>query len=316
MFDKIIALIRDFDTIIIHRHFSPDGDALGSQTGLYGLIRDNFPEKAVYRVGDPAGRYSFMERSVMDDIPDEYFDGALSIILDCATEELVSDNRFRLASKTARIDHHIYCETFTDEEVIDTSFESCAGMIAFFAMEQNLAVSEKTAAALFTGIVTDSGRFRYDSTSSKTFEIASFLMRSGIDTESIYRSLYCDDLRSVKLRAHFMSKIKIYKDSPVAYIYTTKEELDGLGVENPAQISRGRGGVMSDIRGVDIWVNFTEDGEKALCELRASKYNINPVAVKYGGGGHKKASGADVADYDEAVKMLDDLVEITQNEAR
>lgn len=314
MFEKIIALIRDYDTVIVHRHSSPDGDAIGSQTGFAEIIRTNFPEKKVFCVGDPAGRYSFMDGAVMDDIPDETFSGALSVILDSATEELVSDNRFRLASKTARIDHHIYCETFTDEEIVDTSFESCAGMVACFAMEQNLEVSEKAATALFTGMVTDSGRFRYDSTSAKTFEIAASLMRCNIDTEKIYRNLYCDDLGSVLLRAHFMSKIRRYKDTPVAYIYTTRDELDSLGIENVFPISRGMVGTMSDIRGIDIWVNFTEDGEKVLCELRSSKYNINPVAVKYGGGGHKKASGADVADYAEAMKMLDDLVKITQND--
>ncbi len=71
--------------------------------------------------------------------------------------------------------------------------------------------------------------------------------------------------------------------------------------------------VMSDIKGIDIWVNFTESGDKVICELRSSKYNINPIAVKYGGGGHQKASGADVRDFDEAMKMLSDLKALTEN---
>ena len=69
-------------------------------------------------------------------------------------------------------------------------------------------------------------------------------------------------------------------------------------------------GTMSDLRGVDIWVNFTEDGEKVLAEIRSSKYNINPVAVKYGGGGHAKASGATLKDRDEAMALLEDLKQI------
>ena len=125
MFEKIIEEIKRHDTIILHRHSHPDGDALGSQIGLRKLIEDNFPDKTVYTVGDPAGRYAFMDGSQMDEIPDELYRNACAIVLDSATKELVSDKRFELAAVTARIDHHIYCETFTDLEVVDTSCCSC-----------------------------------------------------------------------------------------------------------------------------------------------------------------------------------------------
>jgi phosphoesterase RecJ-like protein len=72
--------------------------------------------------------------------------------------------------------------------------------------------------------------------------------------------------------------------------------------------------VMGEIRGVDIWVNFTESEEGVLCELRSSKYNINPIAKKYGGGGHAKASGATVKDRAMAMEMLDDLMRLTEEE--
>jgi phosphoesterase RecJ-like protein len=72
-------------------------------------------------------------------------------------------------------------------------------------------------------------------------------------------------------------------------------------------------GVMGEIRGVDIWVNFTETAEGVLCELRSSKYNINGIAKKYGGGGHAKASGATVADHETAMNMLHDLMQLTED---
>ena len=74
--------------------------------------------------------------------------------------------------------------------------------------------------------------------------------------------------------------------------------------------------VMSDIRGVDIWANFTETERGVLCELRSSRYNINPIAVKYGGGGHAKASGATVPDRETAMAMLADLDEMSKGEVR
>lgn len=315
MFEEFLDAVKAYDTVIIHRHSYPDGDAMGSQIGLSEIIRENFPGKTVYTVGDPAGRYAFLEGSAMDEIPDEIYKDALAVILDSATAELVNDKRFSLAKKSARIDHHIYCETFTDIEIVDTSFESCCGMIAEFAREQGLRLGKKGAEALYTGMVTDSGRFRYDSTNARTFALASLLMEQGVDTSKIYYELYASDLDSVKRKATFLQKITRYMDSAVSYIYNTAEEVAALGVDNAASISRGMVNVMADIRGIDIWVNFTESEGKVLCELRSSKYNINPIAVKYGGGGHKKASGADVKDFAQAMEMLEDLRKLTEDPA-
>ena len=96
----------------------------------------------------------------------------------------------------------------------------------------------------------------------------------------------------------------------MAYIYTTKEELASYEADT-FTISRGMVNTMGDIRGVDIWVNFTETDDKVLVEIRSNKYTVQPVAVKYGGGGHHKASGATVADKATAMAMLADLDAMT-----
>ncbi len=305
MFEAILQQIKKFDTVIIHRHSSPDGDAIGSQVGLKHILTRNFPEKAVYMVGDPAGRYAFIEGSVMDEIDDAVYENALAIVLDTSAKKLISDSRYASAKHTVRMDHHIFVETICDTEVTDTSFESCCGLIAAFAKECALALTPTAAKALYTGMVTDSGRFRYDSTCAKTHEMAAFLMSQPFDTNDIYRALYADDLEKIRLKAHYILKIQLTGKN-VAYIYTTKEELAAFG-NDTFGISRGMVGTMSDIRGVDIWVNFTETDNGVLCELRSSRYNINPIAVKYGGGGHAKASGATVASREVAMQLLADL---------
>ena len=312
MFEKIHALIRRYDRIILHRHAHPDGDAIGSQVGLKHLILENFPGKTVLCVGDPAGRYAFLPDSVMDDVGDEAFAGALSIILDTSGHGLISDSRYRLAEATARIDHHLFLEKIAEEEVVDPSFESCCGLIAAMAEEMGWRVPDSAALLLYAGMVTDSGRFRYDCTSARTFGLASYLVNAGIDMNSVYLDLYASDLSSVLLRAEFVKKIKLYENSSVAYIYNTREEIEKLNIDD-FSVSRGMVNVMADIKGIDIWVNFTEVKDKVWCELRSSKYNINPIAVKYGGGGHQKASGADVADFAQAMEMLSDLKKLTEN---
>ena len=310
MFKEILQEILRYDTIIIHRHSNPDGDALGSQIGLRLIIEENYPEKKVYTVGDHAKRYSFMARSKMDEIGDEVYRGALAIILDTSAKALISDERYTLAAKTIRIDHHIFCEKIADIELTDTSYESCAGLVAAFAKECGLRLTPLAAKTLYTGMITDSGRFRYDSTSSQTFRIASYLFEQNFDTNDIYRNLYADDFAHIRLKAEFVLKIR-FTVNKVAYIYTTLEEAKATGADTFA-ISRGMVGTMAEIRGVDVWVNFTETEEGVLCEIRSSKYNINPIAVKYGGGGHKKASGATVADREEAMKMLADLDKLAE----
>lgn len=305
MFKKILQEILRHETVIIHRHTNPDGDALGSQIGLKLIIKENFPEKKVYAVGDHAKRYSFMAHSKMDEIGDEVYEGALAIILDTSAKALISDERYTLAARTVRIDHHIFCEKIADVELTDTSYESCAGLVADLARKNRLRMTPLAAKSLYTGMITDSGRFRYDSTTSHTFLTAAYLCEQNFDTNDIYRNLYADDFSHIRLKAEFVLKIR-FTEHNVAYIYTTLEEAKATGADTFA-ISRGMVGTMAEIRGVDIWVNFTETEEGVLCELRSSRYNINPVAVKYGGGGHKKASGATVESREAAMSMLAEL---------
>jgi phosphoesterase RecJ-like protein len=310
MFEQIKNVIERFDRILIHRHSRPDGDAMGSQIGLRELLRHNYPEKEILAVGDSTGFFGFMEGAIMDEVADEAYENALAIVLDCGAEHLISDTRWKTAAATARMDHHIFTGQLAEHEVIDTSFESCCGMVAALAEESGWALTPLAAKSLYTGMVTDSGRFRYDGTTARTFRLASFLMEQPIDTNELFRQLYADDFESKKRKAQFVLKTQ-FSPKNVAYIYTTREEFEAMGLDT-FTVSRAMVNTMADIRGVDIWVNFTETENGVLCELRSSRYNINPIAVKYGGGGHAKASGATLPDRDTAMAMLADLDEMME----
>ena len=254
MYRDLINEIKKYDTVVIHRHTNPDGDAIGSQIGMKHLISVNFPEKKVYVVGDEAGRYAFMDEAVMDDVPDSVYGDALAIVLDCGGANMVNDERYKNAKANARIDHHMYTGAFTGTEVIDTSFESCCGIIADIIKSEGLDIDEIGAKSLFTGMVTDSGRFRYDSTNARTFNLAAFLMEKGkIDFNDLYSKMYAEDFESLKRKSEFILKIR-FTEHNVAYIYTDAEEV-AKRVEQgmtPFGISRGMVGTMGDIKGVDI----------------------------------------------------------------
>lgn len=303
--ERILSLIRQYQHIVLHRHTNPDGDALGSQIGLKHIILENFPDKTVWMTGDPAGRYAFMEGSVMDDVPDDIFPQALCIILDCSAPHLISDERYQNAAALCRMDHHLFCGQLAPVEVVDSTCESCCGLITALCMEHGLRFNHAAATALYTGMVTDSGRFRYDSTSARTMRCAAQLLEYQVDTNELFRNLYASDFDQLLLKAQYTLKIR-FTPQHVAYIYTTREELANSGSDEFG-ISRGMVNVMSDIRGVDIWANFTETDRGVLCELRSSRFNINPIAVKYGGGGHAKASGATLSDHETAMALLRDL---------
>ena len=310
MYNQALELIKHYETIIIHRHGSPDGDAIGSQVGMQQLLKTNFPDKNVYIVGDETTRYAFMDGWTPDVIADKTYDNALAIILDTSVKHMISDDRYTKAAATLRFDHHIFCEKIADVDIVDTTFESCCGLVTDFALTMGLKFNTLAAKSLFTGMVTDSGRFRYDATNARTLRLASALLEYGFDTNEIYANLYADDFEMVKLRASYVLKIQ-FTARNVAYIITTKDELNNLDADE-FTISRGMVGVMSDIKGVNSWVNFTETDKGVLCELRSKKYNINPIATKYGGGGHAKASGATLPDLKTAMLMLEDLDELEQ----
>ncbi|MBR2281256.1 MAG: bifunctional oligoribonuclease/PAP phosphatase NrnA [Spirochaetales bacterium] len=308
MFEKALELIKQHDTIIIHRHKNPDGDALGSQVGLYHMIRDTFPSKTVHMVGEGSRRYDFIADTPMSELPDSAWAGALAIILDTSAKSLISDDRYQLAAMTLRIDHHIQGEKVADFEIDDTGYESCAGLVTEMAIETGMVMSDKAATALFAGTVTDSGRFRFDCTTSGTFRRVSFLLQRNVNMDSVYKKLYTTDIASLKLKAHFIQKAR-FTEHNVGWLYTDKAELKELGI-SAFTASRGYVNTLSDLEGVNIWVAFAEADEGILCELRSAEPNINPIAVKYGGGGHAKASGATVKDRETAMAMLKDLDEL------
>lgn len=315
MYKGFLEKVKEFETIIIHRHSRPDGDALGSQIGLKEALLLNFPNKDVLVVGDTNERLKFIGE--MDEVNDEKYNDALVIILDTPEEIMISDERYKNGKYLIKIDHHLPRSSFGNLEIIDTSFESCASLVANIIFDLRMEINEKSAKALFTGVVTDSGRFRYSSVNSNTFIIASKLVATGFSLSDVYNSLYIEEYNLVKLRAEFTLKFELTKNK-VAYIKTTKEEVKNYGVDI-FTISRGMVNTMSGIKGIDIWVNFTEDevNNCIIAELRSNKYNINEIAVKYGGGGHLLASGASLESFAVADKMLadlDQLIEVDKND--
>ncbi|MCF7924909.1 MAG: bifunctional oligoribonuclease/PAP phosphatase NrnA [Candidatus Izimaplasma sp.] len=304
MKETVIKLIEQYSTIIIHRHNNPDGDAYGSQLGLKHVIELNYPEKQVYAVGDE-NVFSFL--GDMDHIEDDVYDGALAIIVDVCVKQMISDHRYELADEVLILDHHLNTPNIECVAHIDSSKIACAEMIVDILTDYNLQFNAQAATAFLAGIITDSGRFLYSNTQADTLEISAFLLRRGGALQWIYENLYTEELNFKKLKGYFINNFKIYRDH-IAYMENSMDVTKEYNVST-FTVSRAMVNQMSGIKGIDAWVNFTEDEVGIMVELRSKETPIVDIAKQYGGGGHALACGCVINSFEETNQLLDDLHE-------
>lgn len=288
--ETILKKIKEFNTIIIHGHYRPDGDCIGSQYGLMHLIQASFPEKKVYITGETSEYVSFIGRPCL--LEDEsLFTEALSICVDCATAERLSDKRFTKAKYSIKIDHHIDVEQYGDYQYVDTTAPACAQIITEFYLKfkDELVMTREAALALYVGISTDTGRFKFDSVTSRTFQSAALLMDYGVDLSYVDNHLSVETLQTLKLKGYCLSNFKT-SENGFAYIIMKRETIEQFGVSDEdaaAQVS-----TISTIEGCPVWAIFMEYPSEIRIRLRSRGPVINLLAEEYHGGGHAKASGA------------------------
>lgn len=304
MKNSLYDYILKYDSIVIFRHNRPDLDALGSQIGLKNIIQDNFLNKKVYVVGD---MNNFTLLGNMNEINDEIIKESLAIILDVSDKNLVSDDRFNIAKERFVVDHHHNPCNFENSGILsNTSAAATTQIITKFALDNNLKISSFAATCLYSGMITDSGRFLYSLT-KELFDCAGVLIASGADANYIYKSLYSESLAKKKMRTYFVNKIKVNKYG-VGYLINDDDVYKKFDVDT-FTISRGMVNVMADTNEIKIWANFTKDrdSDKILCEFRSKEISIVDIAKKYGGGGHLLACGCTIYSKDTIKLILKDF---------
>lgn len=293
----ILQKIEDFDTIIIHGHKRPDGDCIGSQYGLMYIIKESYPNKKVIVTGTTSDFVSFIgEPTILED--ESLFENALSICVDCATSDRLSDPRFDKAKYSIKIDHHIPVDDYGDYQYVDTTAPACAQIITELYMnnKDKLVMNKKAAEALYVGINTDTGRFKFDSVRSRTFLAAACLLDNGVDIGYIDNQLSVETLDTLKLKGYVLSNFKIAPNG-FAYILMTRDIINQYNVSDEdaaAQVS-----TISTIEGSPVWALFMEYPNEIRVRLRSRGPVINTLAEEYNGGGHAKASGATLASWDD-----------------
>ena len=308
LFKDIYKLIKKYDNIVITRHIGADPDALGSQFALKELIHENFKEKNVYAVGATASKFRFM--GSLDKPENLDLSKTLLIVLDTPDKKRIDGiEELTEYGSIVKIDHHPFVEQYAEIEYIEEC-SSTSQLIFKFAIDNKLKLTKKIAENIYIGIVGDTDRFLHDYTTNETIDLVSQLLNmTNIDFTSLYSQLYSRPLSEVKFEGYIYQNLEITKNN-VAYIKLNDEILKKYEVDSAAA-----GNMINDLKYVNeilVWVFFSEDTKMNIIKanIRSRGPIINEVASKYGGGGHKYASGARLKTWIDADNLIKDLDEI------
>ena len=306
---QILEKIKAYNTIIIHRHMKPDPDALGSQVGLKVLLEHHFPEKTIKVVGFNEPTLTWLAK--MDQVEDTDYHGALAIICDTANTARIDDKRYLKAETIIKIDHHPNDEVYGDLVWVDTNSSSASEMIALFAEATNLALSDYAAKMLCAGIIGDTGRFLYPSTSARTLRIASQLREHNFDYAELTRKMDTMSFKIAKLQGYVYDHLEV-DENGAARVTLTQEILkkyDVTDAETAAIV-----GAPGRIDTVSLWGIFVEqaDGHYRV-RLRSKFVPINEVAKEHDGGGHPLANGANSYSLEENELIYQKLKNLLKN---
>lgn len=304
MFKEILKAIEAYERILIHGHIRPDGDCYGSQFGLAEIIKENYPEKDVHVVGDTSDFVSFLGTPEKATITDEMYNGALAIVVDCGSADRVSDQRYQTADKVIKIDHHIAQIHYGDIVYVEEESPACCQIITRFAKEMGLKINEKAAFALYTGLVTDTGRFRFRGVDSATFDVASELMKHNVDVELLDNKLSIETMNVIKYKGYVLANA-CFTDCGVVYVKVTRDVVNQFGLTDEEAASQV--GLLGTVEGYPVYLLFMEYPTEIRIRLRSRGPRVDKLANMYGGGGHEKAAGAHLDSWEDLPRFINDI---------
>ena len=303
--NAILEKIKEYNKIIIFRHKRPDGDAVGSTMGLCTVLRGTYPEKDVRVINCDYSEYlKFLGGEDENNVDDEFYADALGIVIDTATTDRISNQKYSLCRELIKIDHHIPVQSYGTLEWVEEDYSSACEMIAelCYALRDELKLDTKAATFIYTGMVTDSGRFRFRSVSGNTMRLAGMLLDLNVDVDTLYANLYMKEYKMFKFEAYVYEHMQITENG-VAYLYVDKEmqeRFDLSSEDASASVS-----YMDSIKDSLIWLAFIENGDGSTrVRLRSRFVTVSPIAERYHGGGHACAAGATVYSREEADALI------------
>ncbi len=302
----ILEKIREYDSIVIGRHIRPDGDAIGSAMGLARILSLSFPSKRVLVSSSDSSSYLSFLGPDDGEVDEVVIQNSLVIICDTATLARLSYRSLLKGREIIRIDHHIKDEEWNAIEWIEDYRSSVCEMIADFwnTFRDELVLDRRAAEALYTGMVTDSGRFSFSSTSGETLRMASLMLDRGIDVEKLQSMLDLRPFSFYRYREALFSRIKMTKNGLLwVHVDSAFQKEWNLSREDASESIN----FMNSVEGCICYIAFIDNGDGTVrVRLRSRFMTVNELASRYHGGGHARASGATVYSEREMMDLVHD----------
>jgi phosphoesterase RecJ-like protein len=278
--EQIFQKIKEYDRIMIFRHVRNDGDCVGATKGLKRIIQLTWPEKEVYLIDQDTAAYLAFLGPEDEPVDDALYADALGIVLDTASEARISNKKYTLCKELIKIDHHIPIECYGNLQWVEEDRSSACEMVVDFysTFKDEMKIDSEAATYLYTGMVTDSGRFKYDGVSGDTLRNAAVLLDVGVDTQTLFARLYLEAFEYLKFKAHIYDRMQITENG-VAYLYIDKAMQDEFGLT--LEMASATVGTLDSIRGCISWMVFIETGDEQgsiRVRLRSRFVHINSIA--------------------------------------
>ena len=292
--DKIIEIITNNKKIGIFAHISPDGDAIGSSLALYmGLLQLKKDVDVI--CDDYSDVFKFL--SHIDDIKKEGTkDYDLCIALDCADRKRLYDpnNSFDEAAVTISIDHHSSNTFFATNNYVEENSPAVCQTLIKVLKRLNINITTEIGEALMTGIITDSGGFRYDTVDDETFEFAAHMLDAGVNISKIYQTTFDIQTKAqFKLTSIATSRLEFVKNGRIAITYITAEDMKNTGAKTGDH--EGIVNVGRKVEGVSVSIFLREEIDGYRVSLRSNdETDVSEIAKAFDGGGHSKAAGCTI----------------------
>lgn len=297
--EKFFASLKDAKKIAVGGHVHPDGDCLGSMLGLYHILSDmGYSVVPVMNRNDVPSHYSFLPGVEKLKDPEECCESCdVFIGVDAPTPARLGDAEklFKRCRFSVNIDHHIDSENYADLNIVFENFSSVSEIIFWMAKSEGVFISEEAAVCIYTGIVTDTGRFQYSNTAVSTFEAAAELVSAGVKPVEVFRQVYENvEPGTIKLLGYLLERT--VNENGFCWSYVLQSDLKKTGTtladtENFVDHVRS-------VKGCQVAAVFKEidaGSKKWKVSLRSKgKIDVQKIAALFGGGGHTEAAGCDM----------------------
>ncbi len=299
--DSLSEVLRRHQHFVLTSHIRPDCDALGSELGMAGILEGMGKKVSIVNGHPTPPGLSFLDPSQRIKVIGEHISlhdvqADCLIVLDTsAWAQLgpMADALRHFSGEKICIDHHVGEDDLGTTFFKDTSAEATGHLVAKCAKHMKVPITRPMASALFAAIATDTGWFRFASTTAETYRVIAELLDSGADPSGIYGDLYeRDTIGRVRLRGRILSRTDSELDGKLVYTYVLKEDFAETGAlpsdtEDAINLTLAIAGTQMAI----ILVEQLKGGFKISFRSRCH-VDSNVLAKNFGGGGHRAAAGA------------------------